>query len=238
MSMIRTILWDVDGTLLSFKLAERAAMRACFAAFGLGELTDGMLAEYSAVNAAYWKRLERGELTRQETLRGRFLEFFAAHGIPTDCVDRFNEEYQIRLGDTVVFNDGADAIVRFLRGRVRQYAVTNGTLTAQRRKLARSGLDQLLDGVFISEQVGAEKPGRAFFDAVLAAIPACDPHQILIVGDSLTSDMQGGNNAGILCCWYAPEGGDAPEGLCLDYIIKDLNEVVDIVDGRRTYAHG
>ena len=135
-----------------------------------------------------------------------------------------------------MFNDGADEIVRKLRGRVRQYAVTNGTLTAQRRKLANSGLDALLDGVFISEQVGAEKPGRAFFDAVFAAVAPCAPEEMLIVGDSLTSDMQGGNNAGIPCCWYAPEGGEAPEGLRLDYIIRDLHEVIEIVDGSGAYA--
>ena len=230
--MITTILWDVDGTLLDFHSAERNAMRACFTVFGLGELTDGMLGEYSAINASYWRRLERGELTREQTLRGRFLEFFSAHGLPTDRIDAFNEEYQHRLGDTVVFNDGADALVRELRGRVRQYAVTNGTLTAQRKKLAKSGLDRWLDGAFISEQVGSEKPSPAFFDAVFAAIPPCPRDEALIVGDSLTSDIRGGNNAGILCCWYAPAGGTAPEELKIDYTIRNLNEVERIVDGR------
>ncbi len=229
---IRTILWDVDGTLLSFRLAERAAMHACFAKFGLGELTDGMLEEYSKINAVWWRRLERGERTKQEILRGRFQEFFAAHGLPVDRVDEYNEEYQIRLGDTIVFNDGADALLAGLRGRVRQYAVTNGTLRAQQRKLAASGLNGLLDGAFISEQVGAEKPSADFFRAVFAAVGPCRPEETLIVGDSLTSDVQGGKNAGILCCWYAPEGGTAPAELKPDYVIRDLNEVKAIVEGR------
>ena len=228
--MIRAILWDIDGTLLSFKLAEKAAIRTCFEKFGLGELTDEMLANYSAINASYWKRLELGELTKHQVLRGRFEEFFAAYGLNTDCVDGFNAEYQVRLGETVVFNDNGKELVERLRGKVKQYAVTNGTLVAQRGKLKNSGLDQLLDDVFISDVVGVEKPGKGFFDAVFAAIGDYAPDEVLIVGDSLTSDMQGGNNAGILCGWYNPKGDPVPEGLRVDYDIRDLNAVELILD--------
>ncbi len=228
--MIKVILWDIDGTLLSFKMAERAAIRACFAQFGLGELTDEMLAQYSAINASYWKRLELGELTKQQVLRGRFEEFFAAHGLDTGCVDEFNAAYQVRLGETVVFNDNADTLVRELRGKVKQYAVTNGTLVAQRGKLKNSGLDQLLDDVFISDVIGVEKPGIGFFDAVFAAIGDYEKDEVLIVGDSLTSDIQGGNNAGILCGWYNPGGEPVPEGMRVDYDIRDLNAVKLILE--------
>ena len=228
--MIKVILWDIDGTLLSFKLAEKAAIRACFEKFGLGKLTDGMLAEYSQINAKYWKRLELGELTKQQVLRGRFEEFFAAYGLDTSCVDDFNAEYQVRLGETVVFNDNGKELVERLRGKVKQYAVTNGTLVAQRGKLKNSGLDLLLDDVFISDVVGVEKPGKGFFDAVFAAIGDYEVDEVLIVGDSLTSDIQGGNNAGILCGWYNPGGEPVPEGLRIDYDIRDLNAVELILD--------
>jgi len=228
--MIKVILWDIDGTLLSFKLAERAAIRACFEKFGLGELTEEMLANYSAINASYWKRLELGELTKGQVLRGRFEEFFAAYGLDTGCVDDFNAEYQVRLGETVVFNDNGRELVQRLRGKVKQYAVTNGTLVAQRGKLKNSGLDLLLDGVFISDVVGVEKPGKGFFDAVFAAIGEYEKDEVLIVGDSLTSDIQGGNNAGILCGWYNPGGEPVPEGLRVDYDIRDLNAVEIILD--------
>ncbi len=227
--MIKVILWDIDGTLLSFKQAERVAIGACFAQFGLGELTDEMLAEYSAINASYWKRLELGELTKPQVLRGRFEEFFGRYGLDTGCVDDFNAAYQVRLGETVVFNDNADALVRTLRGKVRQYAVTNGTLIAQRGKLKNSGLDQLLDDVFISDVIGVEKPGKGFFDAVFAAIGHYERDEVLIVGDSLTSDIQGGNNACILCAWYDPAGQDVPTGLRVDYHIRHLDEVRAIV---------
>ena len=226
---IKLIVSDIDGTLLSFKLAERAAIGACFEHFGLGVLTDEMLADYSAINARYWKRLELGELTKPEVLRGRFEEFFTAYGLDTSCVDAFNAEYQVRLGETVVFNDNGKELVAALRGKVGQYAVTNGTLVAQRGKLKNSGLDQLLDGVFISDVVGVEKPGIGFFDAVFAEIGHVAPEEVLIVGDSLTSDIRGGNNAGILCGWYNPKGEPVPEGFRVDYDIRNLNELPAIL---------
>ena len=229
-NMIKVVLWDIDGTLLSFKLAERAAIGTCFQIFGLGELTDEMLADYSAINARYWKRLELGELTKPEVLRGRFEEFFTAYGLDTSCVDAFNAEYQVRLGETVVFNDNAKELVERLRGKVKQYAVTNGTLVAQRGKLKNSGLDRLLDDVFISDVVGVEKPGKAFFDAVFAAIGPCGSDEVLIVGDSLTSAIKGGNNAGILCGWYNPDGAPVPEDIRVDYDIRDLNAVKLILE--------
>ena len=117
-----------------------------------------------------------------------------------------------------------------LKGRVRQYAVTNGTKVAQQRKLRNSGLDVLLDGVFISEDIGAEKPDIAFFHPVWETIGPYAPDEVLIVGDSLTSDMQGGNNAGIRCCWYNPKGAPVPENLKIDYNIRDLREILTILE--------
>lgn len=227
--MIKVVLWDIDGTLLSFKEAERCAMRACFEALGLGELTDEMLADYSAINAGYWKRLELGELTKPQVLRGRFEEFFSVYGLDTSCVDEFNARYQVRLGETVVFNDNGRELVQSLKGKVGQYAVTNGTLVAQRGKLKNSGLDRLLDDVFISDVIGIEKPNKGFFDAVFAKIGRFEPNEVLIVGDSLTSDIRGGNNAGILCCWYNPKAEPVPEGFRVDYDIRDLNELPAIL---------
>ena len=228
--MIDVILWDVDGTLLDFLAAEQTAMEDCFAHFGLGPLTPERLARYSALNRVYWQRLERGELTKPQVLVGRFREFFAGEGLSPDLAQPFNARYQEKLGDTVRFQDGADKLVARLRGRVRQYAATNGTRVAQERKLRRSGLDRQLDGVFISELLGAEKPSPAFFDQVLAAIGPVDRRRVLMVGDSLTSDMAGGLGAGLRCCWYNPQKLPVPPDLALDYVISDLNEVEGLLD--------
>jgi len=227
--MIRTILWDIDGTLLDFKAAEANAIRTCFDKFGLGDCTPEMLARYSLLNQQCWEMLERGEITKAEVLVRRFEQFFGQYGLPTHVAEEFNKAYQLELGETIVFRDRGDELVRSLRHHVKQYAVTNGTLVAQQRKLDKSGLIRLLDDVFISDRIGVEKPNVGFFDAVFAKLGPVDRDEVLIVGDSLTSDMQGGNNAGIRCCWYNPKGLPAPEGLRLDYIIRDLNQVRDIL---------
>ena len=103
--------------------------------------------------------------------------------------------------------------------------VSNGTIKAQTKKLDRSGLDVLMDGVFLSEQLGVEKPNVGFFDQVFAKIGPVDRSEVMIVGDSLTGDIRGGNNAGILTCWYNPEGTAAKEAVRIDHEIRDLHEV-------------
>lgn len=227
--MIQVILWDIDGTLLNFSAAERNALHSGFQHFGLGVCSDQQLVRYSVLNDSYWKRLERGEITKAELLPGRFREFFETEGIAFSEYHAFNDYYQIMLGDTIVFQDDGYALVRDLAGKVKQYAVTNGTLAAQSRKLKNSGLGELLDGAFISEQIGAEKPSPRFFDAVFRGIPPYSKDEIMIVGDSLTSDMKGGTLAGIRCCWYDPIGRDLPEALDIEFHIRDLNEVREIV---------
>ena len=226
---MKVLLWDIDGTLLNFEKAEKQAIATCFSIFGLGVCTEEMIARYSVINQRYWKRLERGEITKQEVLLGRFREFFDAEGIAADRVEEFNGEYQRRLGDTVYFNDDGYELVRSLKPVVKQYAVTNGTYVAQERKLKKSGLEGLLDGAFISDQIGVEKPNLGFFDAVFAKIGPYEKDEVMIVGDSLTSDIRGGNNAGIVCCWYNPRGQKREGDLRIDYEITDLRQIREIL---------
>lgn len=227
--MIKVILWDIDGTLLDFEKAEYQAIKKCFEIFQLGECTDEMIKRYSKINKTYWERLERKEITKPEVLVGRFEEFFAKEGIITDCAAAFNKEYQLRLGDTICFCDDGYALVKDLKGRVKQCAVTNGTKVAQVKKLNRSGLIDLFDEVFISEDIGVEKPDVKFFEYVWNCIGRYESDEVLIVGDSLTSDMQGGNNAGILCCWYNPKHVENTKAVKLDYEIDDLQKIREML---------
>lgn len=224
----KVILWDIDGTLLDFHAAESVAIRALFLKHNLGICTDEMLADYSKINRTYWQRLERGELTKPEVLVGRFQEFFGKYGLNTDCAVAFNDDYQLALGDTVRFFPGAWETVTALKGKVLQCAVTNGTAIAQHRKLKNSGLGEIFDDVFISDEVGFEKPMVAFFDAVRAKIGTFSPDEVLIVGDSLTSDIQGGNNVGIHTCWFNPAAAPLPSDLRIDYDIRCISEVLEI----------
>ena len=223
------LLWDVDGTLLDFKAAEAAAIRALFVRYGLGPCPDDMLARYSAINQTYWKRLERGELTRPQILVGRFEEFFRREGLDGPDPAAFNEDYQQALGETVVYRDQSLELVAALKGKIPQYAASNGTVVAQEKKLRLSGFDKLLDGVFLSERLGAEKPAREFFDRAFREIGAVDRDRTLIVGDSLTSDILGGNRAGIRTCWYDPDGAPNDTDARPDFVIRDLNQVWDLL---------
>lgn len=229
MSKFKVILWDIDGTLLDFLAAEKAAIRKCFSKFGLGECTDEMLSDYSRINRTYWERLERGEITKPEVLVGRFQEFFGKYGLDVTVAGVFNSEYQVSLGDTVCFHENGLEVVKKLHGKVLQCAVTNGTKIAQDRKLKNSGLIDLLDAVFISDVIGIEKPSVGFFHAVFEKIGKYNKKEIMIVGDSLTSDIQGGNNAGIVTCWYNPKGQRCNTSVKIDYEINDLNQILDIV---------
>ena len=227
--MIQTILWDVDATLLDFHAAEKAAILKLFRQFHLGECTEEMLQRYANINRGYWERLERGELTRDQVLVGRFQEFFEKEELDVSAAPAFNEAYQSSLGDTIVYRDDSYHIIKSLRGKVKQYVVSNGTIVAQEKKLRLSGLGELMDGVFLSEELGVEKPNKAFFDKVFKEIGDMDRDTVLIVGDSLTSDIRGGNNAGIRTCWYNPGHAVPIEGVHVDYEITDLHEVYDLL---------
>ena len=122
--MIKVILWDIDGTLLNFKMSERYAIEYCFNKFHMGTCTDEMLQRYSVINRGYWERLETGELTREQVMLGRFHEFFESEGLPTDQVKVFNDEYQIRLGDKAFFCDHGDELVKQLKATVKQEKIT------------------------------------------------------------------------------------------------------------------
>lgn len=231
--MIRVILWDIDNTLLNFNKAEVAALNKNFKEFDLGEFTDEMLKEYMIINKRRWQALERGEMTKLEVTEGRFVEFFEMYGIPTHHAAAFNDRYQELLGETICFNDDAYQIVKDLKGKVLQCAASNGTKKAQTGKLKNSGLGELFDMVFISEEIGAEKPAKAFFDKALSdvelQIGAVSLDEILMIGDSLTSDIKGANNAGVKACWYNPEGVACDKDVQINYEIKDLHEVYGLL---------
>lgn len=227
--MIKVILWDIDATLLDFLAAEKAAIRFCFEKYGLGECSDEMLKRYSTINKRYWEMLERGEMTKAEILVKRFEEFFESEGIETNCAEAFNGTYQVALGDTVCFRDNGYELVKKLKDSYRQYVVTNGTYIAQERKLRKSGIGELVEEAFISDLIGYEKPAIEFFDHVFEKIGPCEKNEVLIIGDSLTSDMRGGNNAGIVCCWYNPNHLENDKGVEIHYEIDELWQLEEIL---------
>lgn len=223
------LFWDVDGTLLDFLAAEDISIRSLFKDFGMGECTDEMLKLYSGINAAYWKKLEKGEMSKPEILVKRFETFFSEIGfVGVDCA-AFDKAYQKRLGETVLFRDDSYEWVKSLKGKIPQYAASNGTTVAQIGKLTNSGLINLLDGVFLSEQLGAEKPSPVFFEKAFEKIGNVNRERVLIVGDSLSSDILGAKNAGIKSCWYNPLHHPNTTAVRADYEIDHLKLIPEIL---------
>lgn len=229
-----TILWDVDGTLLDFLYSQRYAITKCFRSTGR-EITEEQIERYSQINDEFWKRHERGEVTRDELLAGRFEKLFTELAIHDIDVKKFQKEYEEALGSVFSHIDDSLTVCKSLSGYVRQYAVTNGNVSIQKRKLKLSGLLETLDGLFVSEEVGAPKPSSAFFDHCLERIEEKDRSKILIVGDSLTSDIKGGIQAGIATCWYRPDTAVNDSPCRPDYEISDLHMIYDILEVFETW---
>ena len=231
--MYRYLFWDIDGTVLDFLASESYAIKTLFQKHGLGVCTDEMIKIYSQINIKYWQALERNEMTKREVLVGRFREFFAEMGIDTAPAEEFNREYQVTLGDHCVFMKHAEEVLRAQKGKYVLVAVTNGTKTAQEKKLRRSGLDNVVDKVFISEDVGVEKPNAAYFEYIFEQMKITDKSRVLLIGDSLTSDMLGGRNAGIQTCWFNPGHQPNTKGIPVTYEIDDLSELDAILNGKK-----
>ena len=146
-----------------------------------------------------------------------------------DVIGPFNDDYQLALGDTLVFHDDAYTLLSSLKGVVRQYVITNGTKAAQQKKLKQGNLLSVFDGIFISEDVGYDKPSVEYFSFVKKNIPGFSEEKALVIGDSLTSDIRGGNNAGIDTCWYNPEGKENDQGGSVTHMIRNLNEIPSLL---------
>ena len=224
---ITTILWDNDNTLMDFEYSMHKALYACFEAFGL-EINEAIISRYEEINADYWKRLERGEITKSQLLNGRFTDLFKELGYEAD-VTEFRKLFQVELGSYYSYLDNSIDICRNLYGRVKQYIVTNGVEETQIRKIKSAGFYDLMEEIFISGVVGYEKPRKEFFDYCLERIEEKDPEKILIVGDSLTSDIAGGNHAGIRTCWYNPKGKKHGEEYHIDFEIDHLAQIYEVL---------
>ena len=228
--MYKFLLWDIDGTVLDFLASEAYAIRTLFKKYNIGECTDEMLRTYSGINAKYWQKLEKNELTKPEILIGRFHEFFESIGVEKNIAEDFNRDYQVALGDYIEFVDRAEEILLMQKGKYILAAVTNGTKVAQEKKLHLSGLDKVFDAIFISEDVGFEKPNKEFFDYVFERLGIKEKKEVLIIGDSLSGDMKGGYDAGIDTCWFNPSGKPNILGIPVTYEIDELGKLIQIVN--------
>ena len=221
--MIKFVFLDLDDTLLDFHLAEHIAIKATFEAMGAPN-DDATIARYSIINRSCWERLERGEWTRREVLVGRFKMLYAELGLDIDA-EATQAMYEDKLCIGHYFLEGAEALLDSLYGKYKLYITSNGTARVQDSRIASSGIARYFDGIFVSQRVGYDKPRVEFFDTVFAEIEGFRKDEAIIVGDSLTSDIQGGINAGIKTCLYNPKSRPGREDITPDFEIKTLDEL-------------
>lgn len=228
MRTYRDILLDVDGTLLDFGAAEQVGIAAVLARYGF-EADEERIRLYHRINGAAWAAFERGEVTKERLVEERFETFFQELGKNVNGREA-EDLYRSYLDQSAVLIDGAEDICRYLKERgYGLYVVTNGTSTTQYKRLALSGLDAYMDGIFVSEDAGSQKPQKEYFDYCFARIPQADPSRMLLVGDSLTSDIKGGINAGVSTCWYNPAGLPEREDIRPDRQIRRLKELKELL---------
>ena len=223
MKKYRTLLLDADDTLFDFGACEREALRLAFEKYGY-PLNDEIRRRYSEINKALWKRYELGEIDRHRVIYTRFGELFRQIGIEDDGI-AFEDDYQELLGMQSFMIEEAPEVLKYLQDRYDLYIVTNGVTATQLRRLHESGVDRCVKRIFVSEETGYQKPQKEFFDYCFQRIDRLDLSKTLIIGDSLSSDILGGNNAGIDICWYNPQGLPNTSEARVDYEIRNLKEL-------------
>ena len=214
---------DLDDTILDFSWAERRALSTAFQEAGL-EPTPELLSRYHEINIQQWELLEEGVLTRDEVLVTRFERLFEERGLNLPAA-RIGERYELLLAEGHQFIPGAEELLQTLQGKAHLYIASNGCAAVQDARIESAGLAPFFEGIFISERVGADKPSSEYFRRCFAAIPDFDLSCAWMVGDSLTSDIRGGRDAGLHTCWFNPRRRAPRADIVPDYEIHDLSEL-------------
>ena len=221
--MLKHVFLDLDDTILNFTAGEAKALTQALRESGI-EPTEAILDRYHLINVAHWELLEEGRITREEVLVRRFEQLFRELGIPHSGV-AVNNRYEHLLSRQHDFIPGAEQLLKDLAPRYDLYLASNGAAAVQHPRLDASGIRPYFKGIFISEEVGADKPSKAFFGACFAAIPGFRPEDAVMVGDSLTSDIRGGRNAGLRTVWFNPHGKEPRADIRPDCTIHALPEL-------------
>ena len=226
--MYQFLFLDLDDTILDFKKAEYIALGKTLESLGL-PASDQVRSRYSQINKMHWEMLERGELTREQVLVGRFQMLFREYDIQVDA-QQCAWLYAHNLSFGHHFLPGAEEALERLSKKYKLYIVSNGTGSVQKGRLESANISHFFQDIFISQDMGFNKPDKGFFDNCFARIPELDLSRSLIVGDSLTSDILGGINAGIATCWVNPGHEEVRMGIHPDYEIESISQLEGLLE--------
>lgn len=225
--MIKHLFLDIDDTIFDFKKSEKSALSETLTELRI-EPTPETVSLYSEINQRQWEALERGEVTREILLVRRYEILFDRLCLKIDA-KQAQKIYEKKLSQTYYYLPGAEKLLSSLYGKYEIYFASNGTAIVQDGRIALSGIGRYASGIFISERIGYNKPSREFFDACFEKIDNFKKEEAIIIGDSLTSDILGGINAGIKTCLFNPNAkpiGDIKP----DYEVRTLDEIPRLLE--------
>lgn len=231
--MLKVILFDVDNTLLSFDEYVKESMKSGFEKFGIGTYEDGMFSTFNQINTRLWQLLEKGELDFEELQKKRWNMIFERLGISADGI-AFEKYFRECLFESAIPENGAKELLKYLHGKYILCVASNGPYEQQVNRLKISGMLPYFSDLFISEEVGSAKPSKAFFHTCInrlntKAEQKIQPCEMMIIGDSLSSDMAGGIQFGMQTCFYNPTKKPVPCEMKLNYHVSSLREIANIL---------
>lgn len=225
-----TLLFDIDNTILDFEKDEKIALTKTLKENGL-PYDEETTNKYSYFNSIMWKKFEKGEATKADIQNNRFRMLIEYLGVETEKTPReINDMYEVNLRLGGIPIEGTKEVLNTLKkDGYRLYAVTNGLKLSQENRGRHSGIDVFFENVFISECVGYQKPTKEYFDYVFDNIDEKDKSKILLIGDSLSSDIKGAQNAGIDSLWINPKS--AVNNVCENatYEGKHIRDIFEIL---------
>ncbi len=230
MKKYTTILFDMDNTIFDFDEDERSSLIKTFKQFDI-PATNETLTGYSQINDALWKRFEKGEITKEDIKNTRFKTFLEKFGFVCDATPgQINDCYAENLAHSGNLIEGAmELCIKLKSYGYKLYIVTNGLERTQLFRINKTGIDKIADAIFISETIGYQKPLPQFFEYVFENIEEKNKEKIILIGDSLTSDIKGALNAGIDCIWYDRKNSDYTLNDLPTFKVKDIREIENIL---------
>lgn len=222
-----TLLFDADNTLWDFDLSEKFALFKVLGEESI-EYQPELLATWHSVNKLCWLQLEEGLLSAEDLRWVRWERFFEQLGKTGNYAD-MGERYSMHLGTTDFMIPGAKLLLEKLSAQRTLAMVTNGLKEVQRKRLLNTNIADYFDAIIISDEIGISKPHTAFFDHTFSELNQPDKKTTLMIGDSLSSDILGGNNYGLDTCWFNPQRKEANSGVVPRFTIKTLEDLWQVV---------
>ncbi len=224
---VKAVLIDIDNTILDFDKCSDESIKQCAEHFGL-TLPDNYFNVFSECNDKLWSLLEQGIITKQDIYDRRWVEIFKRLGVDADGI-AFEEMFREKIRDIAIPVDGADELLQYLSEKFPVYCASNASRERQEFRLGSRGFDKYISGLFMSEDIGFQKPAKEFFFACCNALYPVKPSEIIMIGDSVNADIIGAKNFGLKTIWFNFRNEEYDSYNFTDYTVNSLGEIKNII---------